>query len=340
MRLDRMNSAVVRGGPTFGLAAFALLFAFAPSASANASIFTDSRICTTTACTALSLYGVVKGANSSLFTVDGSNTAWNLTDIAVGSGSDLTKSGAGNTATIIDFADAVVANSSCTGSNNYCGTGSFNVTPTNSNAARVNQAQTDLDTIITKLATYNTGSPGTFAATGTIDVETTPGALKIYRNTSNYTQSGAITLNCGTGVTCNANSLVLIILAGASNTINRNILLGGGLTADQVLFFIPTGTGTLTLSPAAAGVNVNANFISDATGAITVGANSGSNQIAIHGHIFADEGALTFRNRGGSQDDLGAVPEPGTWALMIGGLATFGVAAHRRRKGAAASNGK
>jgi hypothetical protein len=320
------------------VAAF-LLFAFAPSAEANASIFTDSRICTTTACTALSLYGVVKGTGSSLFTVDGSVGAWNLTDIAVGGG-DLTKSGASNTASIIDFANPVVTGTSCAGSNNYCGTGSFNVTPTNSNAARVNQAQTDLDTIITKLATYNTGSPGTFAATGTIDVETTPGALRIYRNTSSYTQSGAITLNCGTGVTCNANSMVLIILAGSSNTINRSITLGGGLTADQVLFFIPSGTGALTLSPATSGVNIHANFISEATGAVVVGANSGSNRIAIHGHIFADEGALTFRNRGGSQDDLGAVPEPGTWAMMIGGLAAFGVAAHRRRKGAAASNGK
>jgi hypothetical protein len=314
----------------FGWAAVAVLFfigLLTPSASANTSIFSDSRTCTApyNVCQALSFYGVLKGANSNVLTINGSNTPWTLGDIGVGSGTDLTKTGS-NTATIIDFADAVVTNSSCTGSNNYCGTGSFNVTPTNTNASRVNSALSQLDDLITQLETYNTGTPGTFGVTGTIDVETTPGALKIYRNTSNYSTTGSLVLNCGTGVTCNDNSLVLIILAGSSNTISRNITLDGGLTADQVLFYVPTGTFTLSGS-----TTVSSNFVIG-SGASTIGNNTGSSQVTIHGHLFFDAGAATFQSRGGSQDDMGPVPEPGTWAMMAGGFALMVWGARRNRK--------
>lgn len=120
-------------------------------------------------------------------------------------------------------------------------------------------------------------------------------------------------------MTCNPNTLVVIILGGATNTITRDILLGGGLTADQVLFYTPTGS--LTMTPASTGVDHFGTFI-NGSGAMTIGHTSSNRPLALPGHLYANTGAITFQSRGGSQDDLGmATPEPGTWVMMIGGFA-------------------
>lgn len=182
MRSDNARTKSVRAaalpcGVSFAIVVF-LAVLFAPSASATTSLFTDTRICESGFCQALSVYGVLKGESSTTLTLNGSGNAWALSDIGVGSGSDFTKSGSNTANGLIDFADAVVANSSCSGSRNYCGIGSFNVTPTNSHASRVNQAQVQLDSIITKLNTYNTGTLGTFGATGTIECGNHPRSFK------------------------------------------------------------------------------------------------------------------------------------------------------------------
>lgn len=352
-RSAQFGSSVVHGIRSSGMLCALLLvvLSFAPAASANTTLFGDDRICGAQNCAALSQFGLLVGTTSDLLTL---TADWNISSgIAIGTSSNFNRGAGANTASgPIDFADAVVYNSTncnATGSTNYCGAGTLSgTTPSNTNATRVNDAQSQLDAILTVLGGggFNTGNGTTTAlpTSGTQNITTglSGGTMKIYRNTSAYTTSGTLTLGCGS-VTCDANMLVVIHITGGNTSINHNLVLNDGLTPDQVVFYIPSNN--LNITPTAAATTVRGSFIVG-TGAATIAGTTGaSDPVSMYGRVYVNDGNITVNDRGTSAQQIWSdpgpivTPEPGTWAMMAGGFAAF-VWQLRRRKRAAASDGK
>jgi hypothetical protein len=348
--LGRASRAVVPVRWTVCCALLLFLVLLAPAASANTSLFADDRICTLQNCEALSYYGLLVGTTSDTLAL---TADWNLNNVGIGIGtsSNFNRGSGANTANgPIDFADSVVYNSGncdATGTTNYCGAGTLTGTaPSNTNASRVNSAETQLDAILAKLATYTTGN-GTTTTLSTnpgaeIDVTLglSGGTLKIFRNASAYATAGTITLGCGVS-TCDANMLVVINVNGAIQ-IKNDIVLNDGLTADQVLFY--SGNNNIDFNPTAAAITARGSFFV-ATGTATVGCTAGNcDPVSMYGRVYVDNGNLTLNDKGTAvqqswtYDGVTVTPEPGTWAMMASGFAAFvwGI----RRKRANRLNGK
>jgi hypothetical protein len=333
-------------GWVLGCAAVLCLLPFAPTARANTSVFIDSRTCSTgwpNYCSNLSNFGLLTGDTTDLLTINSSTAGWTFNGgIGVGASSELSSTGSRNVAnSIVDFADAVSSTTSNCGTigspPNFCTNGGSwdgGQTPTRDQTL-VNNAETSLDNIIAKLATYTTGN-GTITSlptTGSLNVQQgiTAGSVKVYRNSTAYTQSGALTFGCG-GTACNAKDLVIVYLSGGTSTFNYNINLNDGLTSDQVLFYLPGNN--LAITPTAGATTVKGSFFLS-NGTVTVGGTAGnSNPVTLNGRIYDNNGNITFNNKGGSESDdgyiAGPAPEPATSALMIAGLGVMIWAAKRK----------
>jgi len=325
---------------------FAVAFCF--PAAANTSIFANAgTTCTTiNVCSQLSYFGVLTGTSDTL-TFNGKVTVGNQDGVGVQTGSTMKVVGTGASANtfgnIIDFADPLHATTSTTcaavggtPNPNLCGNGTINGVSTTAstlplqNNTLVTQAGTQLTNIESYLGGV-TGTSTTFLTTGSIaNIEggtnynsTTHVAL--YKNTAAYAQTGAITIGC-TGVNC-ANDLVIIQLtSGTTSTFNSSITLTGGLTSDQVIFYF--SAAGLTINPTSAAATINADFFLTASQLATVGGTAGaSKSVDFEGRIYGS--SILFNNKGVSIQDVGEIPEPGTWAMMAGGL---GLAIWLRRK--------
>lgn len=323
--------------PHAGLAPlfFALLIGLLPRpAAANTTVFTNTATCTITGhlCKALSQFGVLTSTSSDTLSING---GWTFGGgIGVGTTDKLSKSGTNTANGIVDFSDAVTSGTSCT-TNNFCGGGTWSGTQPVRNQTAVTSAESQLSTIMTALngSTFNTGNGTTtsLSTTGTLNIQAgLSGNLKVFRNASGFTQTGAITLGCG-GSMCNANDLVVIKVTGGNVSLNNSITLADGLGADQVVWYIPSNN--LSINPTQNGKTISGDFFAGSTsGTYTWGGTGGSSKsFALYGRMFALDGAITFNNKGGTQTDDGAVPEPGTWAMMAGGLG-IAIWLRRRRK--------
>jgi hypothetical protein len=318
----------------------------APTASANTSVFSDSRTCWQPDCQALSYFGLLAGTSSDTLKL---NPDWTIhSGIAVPSTSNLDRgSGAVTADGLIDFASPVVydsTNCNATGSTNYCGTGTLSgTTPSNTNAARVNSAVTQLNSILNVLSTstFNTGN-GTVTAlptstSGELNITTglSGGTLKIFRNTSAYTTNGTITLGCGL-TACDNNMLVVIKLTGGNTAINHDLVLNDGLTPDQVIFYIPSNN--LNITPTAAATTVRGSFFVGAGAATVVGTTGSADPVTMYGRLYNGNGNITLNDKGTSAQQIWSdqgiseIPEPGTWALMGCGLAAMVCIARQRKR--------
>jgi hypothetical protein len=325
----------------------ALLFSCLLSpAAANTSIFTNAgTTCTTVnVCSQLSYFGVLTGVNDT-FTVNGSTTVGNLAGVGIQTGSTMKVVGNNTFGNIIDFADPVHATTGAcaavggTPNPNLCGGGSINGATTTVTTLPVqhNGLVTLAGTELTNIESYLAGVTGTsttFLTTGTItNIEggtnyNSSTHIALYKNTAAYTQTGAINIGC-TGANC-ANDLVIIqMTSGTTATFNANINLTGGLTSDQVLFYF--SSAGFTASSTAAAFTINADFFLTSTKLATLGGTGGTaKSVDFEGRIYGS--SILFNNKGVSINDVGEIPEPGTWAMMAGGL---GIAIWLRRKRAA-----
>lgn len=320
---------------------FAFASFFAPAASANTSIFANAgSACTLTSwCQDLSRFGLLTGLNDTV-TFHG-NEHFNG-GIGINTGSTLSVTGAHTANGILDFSDTIVRGTgACTGGVNLCGNGTINgqnvltTTLPVRNQGLVSSGYTQFQNI----ETYFSGltSSVAFPASGNVNIEgsayNSTSHIAVYRNGSGYTQSNTLTLGCGASLTlaCNPNDLAIIMLTStttASFKFSVNFAAGSGLTSDQVIFYIPN-TG-MSVAPTAAAVTLNAGFFFGSTSAVTFGATTGNAKaITLVGRLYGP--SITFNTIGTTQRDSGVyTPEPGTWALWIGGLG--GLAYLRRRK--------
>jgi hypothetical protein len=159
----------------------------------------------------------------------------------------------------------------------------------------------------------------------------------IYRFSSSAQLTGALTLDfgvhpdqsfvfhIGTTLTTASASSVLVLNGGANSgvywdvgssaTLGTGTAFAGNILADQS---ITLNTGATIICGRAIALN----------GAVTLDTNTVSNDCRGGGDYGTGRG--DFGSKGFSGPS-GAVPEPATWALMIGGFSLAGVALRRRR---------
>jgi len=332
---------------------FALLVALycSPYAAANTSVFANAGTACTSGslCIALSDFGLLTGA-SNTFTTNG-GTTWNG-GVGIQTGGRLSMT-AGNTTVndIVDFADNITrtnpASNTC-GTNNLCGTGTLNgvsvpsTTLPVTNNSLLTTAATQLTNIEAWLASFNTSTYNVAAPTsGTFNIETSAFSagsnVYVYRTagTSAYSTSNTLTFNCGGGATgstkCSDDLLVIVLSTTNTVTFNRNIVLGDGLTSDQVLFYIPSSSGISLTNGGTANstIALSGDFFFKNTETVTIGGSTSRN-LTLNGRVFG--GNVTDSNAGTFvQNDLGQItPEPGTWASLAGGVGGL-IFLHRRR---------
>jgi hypothetical protein len=143
---------------------------------------------------------------------------------------------------------------------------------------------------------------------------------------------------------CSSTDLIVIIVPNgqtASLLHNINFAPGSGLSDDQLLFVInSTSSSALLINNTGNSTEtVHGDYFVDNGGGYTIGGSNGKNNTIIDGRVFAG-GATTATNLVWnhnitlSSEPLPS-PEPGTWALMIGGLFAM-IWFHRQRRKARA----
>jgi len=328
------------------------LFLSGIPASANTTIFTNAGNCTpTSTCYTLSTFGILTGLNDTI-TLSGNTSLGD--SIGLNTGGKLVVNGtdtmtAGN---IVDFADPVTSvNSSTCGTHNLCGSGTLNgssptaisVSNNAPNASSTGNAWTDAQGIYnwlggTTVAGYasTTITNSTTALNAEGSTTLVNGAnISVFKDTSAWSPTGNVTIGCGsTGTSACAHGstdLLLILLSSTSTNVfsNRNITINAasGLTSDQVIFYMPGNlTDTANANIALAGV-----FFFGPNSVVNLGPTSGTKSVTFDGRLY---GATETLGRVTQTDD-GAVPEPGTWAMLIGGLGLMiGVRYRRSRRNA------
>ncbi len=334
--------------PIAGVALFLCLAAFPQRAHANASVFINTGIsdCQYGFCRSASMFDLLVGKSSSL-TLNGDtiNGA-----IGLGTGGTITTSGTDTIQGPVDFSDSFTPTSgSCSGptgcsapSGSSFGTGTTVTGGTAYNPTLVSNAYkqfTDIDTYWKTLGATVTGTSPPTTGNWNIEGATTSVAHTYVYSLTSYTASGNVTIGCGStlNTACNSSDLIVILVSGAINISGHNFTFAAasGLTDDQLLFIDESSSSTALTLNSGNGVNNNrtirGDFFLDNGGGYTIG-QSGKN-ITIDGRVFASNNSqpLTW-NAGDTEAAEPTVPEPGTWALMIGGIAAL---AYFRRRAAA-----
>ena len=341
-RLRNRTGLLHMGSRMAVLALFALAF-FAAPARANTSVFASPECTLIAKCYELSAFGILTGVHDT-FTTTGGMTVNGGIGIQAGGVMQLN---GGNTTTtdIVDFSDSLATRSTTCGTTTLCGSGTLNgvgvatTTTPQQNASAISTANTALTNIETQLAAIKNSATAIVAAptSGTKNIETNAtslgGNVYAYRTTgsANYATSNTLTFNCGggaTGVTkCADDILVVVLSTSGTVTFQDNIILGDGLTSDQVIFYIPTANTTFTN---VGGNNTTVTFNGDfffnnaqSLQAVSLGGAAGRN-LALNGRLyggnFSDGNSALF-----TQNDNGTLraprtPEPGTWILLLTGF--------------------
>jgi hypothetical protein len=331
---------------------FALLATFAASfpAAANTTIFTSAgSTCTATLpCWELSNFGLLTGQNDTL-TLSGSTIQ---DSVGVVSGGKLTVTGTNTLSggNIVDFADTVTRNSSCT-SANLCGAGTLNgslvaaipvsadspdikVSPLSKVWAQEQGIYNWLNTTVSGYTTNTFTNATTLfnAEAANAHTETDGTKISVYKDTTAWTDGGNVVIGCGAGGTSvcahAATDIVVVLLTStsASNLAGHNITINAnsGLTSDQVVFMV---NGTLTDNANNATTLLAGVYFFGPNAVVTLGTGS-KQKVTLDGRLFGGQESLTATTQG----DQGTTPEPGTWAMLIGGLGLmFGIHYRRQR---------
>ena len=164
---------------------------------------------------------------------------------------------------------------------------------------------------------YNFDTSAQLTGTLTLDFGANPDSIFVFLIGSTLTTASASVVNV---LNAGANSGVYWDV-GSSATLGTTTAFGGNILADQS---ITLNTGATILCGRAIALNA----------AVTLDGNTISNDCAGAGAL--DSGRTDFGSRGFSGSGGGAVPEPTTWALMLGGFGLAGAALRRRRAAVAA----
>jgi hypothetical protein len=320
-----------------------LVLALPHRASANASVFVNSSVtsCPYGFCQAASIFGVLAGPSDAL-TLAGDTI---LNDVGLSAGATITTTGtnnigaSGNNA-ILDFSDSFTNSAvPCTG-NTACthpaGSTFSSATKvwggTKFNSTLVSQAYTQFLDIAAYWDAQSTAALPSAALTGNWNIEKSSTGVHVYNASSGYTPTGNVIIGCGGAGTntvtaaCNSTDLVVIIVPnGQVASILKSITFNAnsGLTDDQLLVVInSTSSSALSLngSGSATNVTIRGDFFVANGGGYTVG---NTKVTTIDGRIFAGGDAMAdtlIWNSGVTMSDESAVPEPGTWLMMIAGL--------------------
>jgi hypothetical protein len=147
---------------------------------------------------------------------------------------------------------------------------------------------------------------------GTTSLGTVGAGIQVFSTNS-------ISTNTGLTISGNASDLIIVNVT-TSASFSRAITLTGGITADQVLFnVLGTGNNALNISANAATILTADFFVRNSNYSLA--------SATIHGRVLGGNGTDSW---GGSLTLVAPAdvpeppsPEPGTWAMMIGGFAAM-----------------